>query len=204
MDRKSEELRGAVPLSHFFLRYRLKPGDRAVDATSGNGHDTLLLAELVGERGQVWGFDLQEEALERTRRMLSEHGCQDRVALHRLGHERMLEVVDGPVQAVIFNLGYLPGGDAALVTTPATTKAALDQARSLLAPGGLILVALYTGHAGGKEEEAAVLEWGAGLSPREFHVWTSRQLNRPSSAPYLLLVEKGAKASGGSFCAGRQ
>ena len=194
-------LRGAVALTHFFLRERVRPGDRVVDATCGNGKDTLLLAELVGPAGRVWGFDIQEEAIVRTGKLLAETGHAARVTLVHAGHERLAEVVAGPLRAVVFNLGYLPGGDPAVVTDPANTRAALEQAAALLAPGGQILIALYTGHPGGKEEEEALLRWAAELPPLTFNVWQQRQLNRPPTAPYLILVEKAPRRDRDGQCA---
>lgn len=183
-------LSGAVQLAHFFLRERLKPGDRAVDATCGNGHDTLLLARLVGAEGRVWAFDIQEEALTATEERLAEAGCRERVALVHGGHERLAEVVTEPVRAVVFNLGFLPGAPRETVTTPETTLAALEQAAELLLPGGIITVAVYTGHAGGADEGSAVEAWGAALAPGRFNVWRCRQGNRSGAAPYLMVVER--------------
>lgn len=183
-------LRGAVALSHLLLRERVRAGDRVVDATCGNGNDTLLLAKLVGPTGRVWGFDLQERALDATRKLLEAEGCLAQAELVRAGHERLGEYVTEPLAAVVFNLGYLPGGDKAVVTRPVTTLRALNGALDLLFPGGILLVAIYTGHDGATEEEKAVLVWGSGLDPKAFNVWTSRQLNRPPTAPYLVLVEK--------------
>lgn len=184
-------LSGAVQLSHFFLRERLKPGDRAVDATCGNGYDTLLLAHLVGPEGRVWAFDIQEDALTATEERLAGAGCRERVALVQGGHERLAEVVTEPVRAVVFNLGFLPGAPRETVTTPETTIAALEQAAALLLPGGIITVAVYTGHPGGAEEGGAVEAWAAGLSPGRFNVWRCRQENRSGAAPYLIVVERG-------------
>ena len=183
-------LRGAVPLSHFFLRERVRPGDAVVDATCGNGQDTLLLAQLVGPEGQVWGFDLQPKAVEATAALLAQHGVEKQATLLVAGHERLAELVAGPLAAAVFNLGYLPGGDTSLVTSPESSVAALDQAARLLTPGGIVTVAVYTGHPGGPEEAAAVAAWGAALSPRDFNVWCHRQMNRPETAPYLVFVEK--------------
>ena len=187
---KIEALRGAVPLSHFFLRQRVRPGDLALDATCGNGLDTLLLAELVGEGGRVWGFDLQPAAIAATRALLQREDHLTNVALIEAGHQRLAEFVPAGLKAAVFNLGYLPGGDTSLITSPENTVCALRQAAALLARQGLLAVSLYTGHEGGAEEALAVEDWGAALSPREFNVWRSRQLNRPDTAPYLMLVER--------------
>ena len=191
--RNGENLRGAVPLCHLFLRERVRPGDRVVDATCGNGNDTMLLAELVGPAGRVWGFDTQESAIAATDAALCAAGYRERVELVRDGHERLAEYVTGPVAAVVFNLGYLPGGDKGVVTRPESTRAAMEQAASLIGPGGLVLVVVYTGHPGGDEEWGVVRTWGEGLAPRQFNVWQARQMNRSEAAPFLVLVEKGTR-----------
>lgn len=188
--RKQESLRGAVPMSHFFLRQRVRPGDLVLDATCGNGLDTLLLAELVGEGGKVWAFDLQPVAIGATRQLLERKGWLKRVELVEAGHETLAETVPPGLAAAVFNLGYLPGGDASLVTGPVSTVSALEQSAQLLSLGGIVTVCLYTGHQGGPEEAHAVEGWAAALDPRKYNVWRTRQLNRPDSAPYLVLVEK--------------
>src|SRR5512144_1655855 len=93
---KYSGLRGAVALAHFFLRVRVKPGDRVMDATCGNGHDTLFLAGLVGAGGTVFAFDVQEQALEKTRQLLGENGYLDRVQLFHAGHEELAAYVADP------------------------------------------------------------------------------------------------------------
>ncbi len=186
----TSDLRGAVPLAHYFLCERLRPGDRAVDATCGNGNDTLLLARLVGAEGRVWAFDIQPEALEVTSRLLHEHGCHSQVQLTAMGHESLAEVVNEPLRAVVFNLGFLPKGDKGCITLPETTVTALGQAADLLQPGGLLLAALYPGHAGGDDESLAVEQWAAALAPNLFNVWQHRQMNRSGAAPYLVMVER--------------
>ncbi len=155
-------------LAHARLAQMLAPGDIAIDATAGNGHDTLFLARQVGPAGRVHAFDIQARALAATRERLAAASLTGRVTLYQAGHEQMRERLppglDGQVAAVTFNLGYLPGGDHALVTRPDTTLAALDQAVTLLRPGGLLSVLVYRGHAGGQEEAEAVAGWLQGQS----------------------------------------
>ena len=103
-------LRSARYLAADCLRQVVQPGDTVIDATLGNGHDTCMLAELVGENGRVIGFDVQPSAVESTRRALLEQGLLDRCELHCTGHQRIAEHVKVPVRAAVFNLGWLPGG----------------------------------------------------------------------------------------------
>ncbi len=185
-------LRGPVALSHLVNRSILREGDLAVDATCGNGHDTLLLAELVGNTGRVWAFDIQEEAVKRTAARLAEAGLTDRVELLHRGHESMADHVRGELGAVVFNLGYLPGGDQSVVTRPETTLAAFEQALKRLRPGGILAVSVYPGHDGGASERRTVDAWASGLAPQAFHAWRMGQLNVTASAPYFVLVQKAA------------
>ena len=181
---------GAVPMTHFFLQHCLNPGDMAIDATCGIGQDTLLLAKLVGCEGKVWAFDVQSQALEKTKERLEATDFMSRVTLIQASHARMSDFVDEPVKAILFNLGYLPTGEREIKTSGESTLAALQQGEKLLLPEGIILVAVYTGHEGGTEEWATVKCWAEGLHPHEFNVWQSRQLNRSEKAPFLVLVEK--------------
>lgn len=183
-------LRGPVPLLHLLIRNFVGAGDTAVDATCGNGHDTLALAELTGQSGHVWGFDIQLAALAETGRRLSEAGLADRVTLVQTGHEEMGLHVNGPVRAVLFNLGYLPGSDRSIITRPETTGIALQQSLKLLAPGGIVLVAIYPGHGGGASERRVVDGWAAALEPQKYHSWRLGQMNVISDAPYCIFIQK--------------
>ena len=144
-------LRSARYIATDCLQQVVRPGDHVIDATMGNGHDTLMLARLVGEEGHVTGFDVQEAAVASSRRLLEENGVLDCCTLHVLGHEHMAEVVTGPVRAVMFNLGWFPGGDKTVTTHWETTSQALLQAMALLEPRGICTVCAYPGHAAGEE-----------------------------------------------------
>jgi SAM-dependent methyltransferase len=186
-----------LSLSKQLIRQALHPGDAAVDATVGNGHDTLFLAETVGASGRVFGFDIQAEALQAARRRLEAANLEGRVTLFAESHHRMADClpaeVHGRIKAVMFNLGYLPHGDHAIITRPETTVPALDAAARLLAPGGMMSAVLYTGHPGGPEESEAVIRWAKKLSPHRFQtMWV--QLPNRNHAPSLLAVEKRREA----------
>ena len=148
----------------------LRPGDRAIDATVGNGHDTLFLAGRVAQKGRVIGFDIQPQALASAQRRLDHAGLRHVARLLLCGHQRMTARVpadwSGQVSAVMFNLGYLPGGDKTRVTRADSTLSALDQALDLLTPDGLISLQVYRGHDGARDETAAVQSWLSRLDRR--------------------------------------
>lgn len=157
-----------VQQAHRVVAEVLHTGDIAIDATVGNGHDTLFLATQVGSAGKVYGFDIQQQALDSAWQRLEQAGQTAPVSLYHAGHEVMAmllpESVAGRVKAVMFNLGYLPGGDKQRTTSTSTTLAALQAALSLLAPGGVISLLAYTGHPGGREEAEQVKGWAAALA----------------------------------------
>ncbi|MCK8515742.1 class I SAM-dependent methyltransferase [Methylonatrum kenyense] len=166
----------------------LGTGDHAVDATAGNGHDTLFLAQTVGPAGRVTAFDIQPVALDATRRRLQEQDLLAPVRLVAAGHETMEEHIKAPIRAAMFNLGYLPGGDKTVTTRTDTSLRGLDAACRLLAPGGRISVMVYTGHPGGGEEHDAVLAFLKELGDN----WRWQRANPdgiPAAAPQLFLLD---------------
>ena len=167
----------------------LKNGGLAVDATVGNGHDTLFLAAAVGAAGHVYGFDIQPEALDKTCTRLTEHGLLDRVTLTLAGHQDMAEELPadthGAITAVMFNLGYLPGSDKQRITRPESSVRAMASAIRLLARDGIMTVLAYRGHGGGREEYEAVLQWLGSVDPGSFRV---ERLESPG--PVLFIISK--------------
>ena len=154
--------------AHLIVSEYLQPGDQAVDATAGNGHDSLFLAEQVGGNGKLFAFDIQEQALSATARRLQEAGQDRQLNLVHRGHEHLRDSLPpesiGRIQAVMFNLGYLPHSDKTTITRQDNTLPALEQAHAVLAPGGIISVLAYRGHPGGLEESLAVQKTMAALA----------------------------------------
>jgi SAM-dependent methyltransferase len=183
-------LRGPVPLSHLLIRRFVTYGDHVIDATCGNGHDTLLLAELAGSSGRVWAFDIQQKAIEATATRLAEAGAFDTLRLVHAGHETMAAYCSGPVKMIVFNLGYLPGGDHTVITQSESTLAGVEQSLEILAPGGILIITLYPGHEGGQQERTLLEARLAQLPPATFHVWHMGQINVPATAPYIILTQK--------------
>lgn len=183
---------------HFLLEH-IGEGDTVVDFTMGNGNDTLFLSKTVGESGRVFAFDIQEEALISTRKHLEENAAPENYTLICASHHRVREFVDGPIKAGIFNLGYLPrSGKKAVTTLRETTYPAVVRALELLAPDGVLIVAIYPGHEEGRLEGDMLRDYFKTLSrfricASEFHI-----LNSPDS-PYFYLLEKSPKAKFGEI-----
>lgn len=174
---------------------RVQPGETVVDATVGNGVDTLFLARTVGGEGKVYGFDIQPQALRNaTERLSRELAGIRNIELLLASHEFMLDYLPremlGRTGAVMFNLGYLPGSDHATITRPYSTLPALNASLELLRPGGVLTVVVYTGHEGGQEEADAVQNWIAKLPQDRYQSMIYRFLNQKNAPPYLLAVEK--------------
>ncbi len=178
---------------HAALTEVLRPGDLAIDATVGNGHDVAFLAQLVGSSGKVHAFDLQQTALMTAEEKLSKAGLLDRCVLHHASHERMAEILPpetrGSAQVIVFNLGYLPGSDKSIVTTAASTLAALTTAIRWLAVNGLLAVTAYRGHPGGMKEADQVEEYLASLPGEDFQNTIEKPSANPTS-PVAHLIRK--------------
>ncbi|HHX87018.1 MAG TPA: methyltransferase domain-containing protein [Firmicutes bacterium] len=158
------------------------------DATAGNGRDTLMLARQVGPWGRVYAFDIQELALQRTRELLVQEGVAGRVYLILNGHEHMSRHIKVPLAAVMFNLGYLPGGDQGVITGADTTVAGIREALSLLKPGGLVTIVIYTGHRGAAEEKEAVLRYCRRLDQKQYTVMHVNFINQVRCPPELVAI----------------
>ena len=181
-----------LEFSHRLLKTAAGEGDTVVDATVGNGHDTILLAHLVGDQGKVFGFDIQEQAIINTRKKLEDEGLTQRVELLHQGHETIHEVLrqETRLSATIFNLGYLPRGDKSIITLPSTTLQAFEGVLKRLKIGGIMVVVIYYGHPGGKEEKDAVEHYLSHLDQKDFHVLKYKFINQKNIPPYILAVER--------------
>jgi tRNA A58 N-methylase Trm61 len=182
-------IKSITSIVHDAVRSVVGPGDNVVDATVGNGHDTLFLAGLVGPEGRVTGFDVQQAAVDSTRVRLESAGVAERVRLVRASHHELGRHCEGPLRCVMFNLGYLPGSDKSVITTPGTTIQALDQALELLGPGGLVTIVLYPGHVGGVDEARAVLDYLEGVESG-YTCARYELLYRSRPAPIALFVSR--------------
>ncbi len=174
-----------LEMAHDFLAQVITKDDVVVDATMGNGHDTLFLAKLAK---QVYAFDIQEQALQKTSQRLQEAGLIN-VELLLQGHETVDQFVN-EVKAAIFNLGYLPSADKFIITKPHTTIEALEKLCQMLVKGGRIAIMIYYGHEGGDIERDAVMDYVSQLSQQEYTATIYRTLNQINNPPFLVMIEK--------------
>jgi predicted methyltransferase len=160
-----------------------------IDATAGNGYDTLFLAECVGLDGKVLAFDVQESAVASARSRVTDAGMIDRVSFFQESHENLLEyTAAGSASVIMFNLGYLPGYDHELTTEAVGTLAALESAAVALKPGGVLSVTCYPGHAQGLIEAESVEEWMTSKASNGWRIAKYGAIGTKKPAPFLLLA----------------
>lgn len=185
---------GLLDMGKYFLSLLAKPGALVMDLTAGNGHDTLFLAQLAGREGQVFSFDIQNQAISNTRKLLSVYKDIAPVELFLAGHEYFDKLlpqnVKGCISAAVFNLGYLPGSNKEIVTHAPTTLQALNKLADWLRPDGGIVVHIYMGHPEGALEGEAVIAWAKGLAWNSWSVASYEVVNKPKNREVLLFIVK--------------
>lgn len=173
---------------HNFVENYIEEGDICIDATAGNGNDTEFLCKMVGATGKVYAFDIQAAAIENTKERLQEAGLLERAELILDGHEKMCSYVSCEVSAVLFNFGYLPGGDHRISTKSSTSIAAMEQALSLLKKGGVMNLCIYSGKDTGYEEKEQILSYLRDLDSKKWLVIVSSYFNRKNDPPIPVFV----------------
>ena len=177
--------------AHRELAALLREGDLAIDATAGNGHDTLFLAGHVGASGKVIAFDIQTDAIASSKARIEGAGLSGRVTFVEGSHATLAEHVQPrTAAAIVFNLGYLPGGDHSVITRSDETLRALDQSLVALRAGGLLAIVCYPGHPGGDKESEEVVAWSGAVAPGAYQTEVIRREGTLRPAPFLILVRK--------------
>ena len=177
-------------VNKIFLEKIIEKGDVVIDATMGNGYDTVYLGDLVGENGKVYAFDVQEEALTSTRKKVIRDNMEDRIEIILDGHENLDKYVKEEVSCVVFNLGYLPRAKHMVITKPDTTLKAIKKSLELLKSNGVISIAAYIGHEGGLDEKNYICEYLNNLDQKQYDVLHMEFTNQVNNPPQLILVEK--------------
>ncbi|UTR15673.1 class I SAM-dependent methyltransferase [Salipaludibacillus sp. LMS25] len=183
-----------LPFARELLAKAVPENGVAIDATAGNGHDSLFLAKCVGEHGFVYSFDIQKQAIESTKKRLISENALTPVSLIHDGHENLLTYLKtehmGQVDGAIFNLGYLPGSDKAIVTMAEKTITAIRHILTHLKSEGLLVLVIYSGHEEGQEEREVLVPYVRQLPQETYHVLEYRFTNQRNNPPFIIAIEK--------------
>ena len=181
----------SLDFAHYFIEENVRPGDIIVDATAGNGLDTLFLCHLVGETGRVFAFDIQPQAIEATKQRLEEVGMADRATLILDSHANIDAYVPrGEISAVVFNFGYLPGGDHSIGTRAESSIMAIEKSLSSLKSHGIVSLCIYYGGDSGFEEKDALLNYLKTVDHKTYTVLLQEFFNRPNCPPIVVNIQK--------------
>lgn len=174
---------------HKTVRPYLSEHSISIDATMGNGHDTLFLAR---HSLKVYAFDIQEEAIIATRTRLEKNNAIKNVHLIHAGHETMQQPIDADEKAdvILFNLGYLPHADTAIITQENNTLTALNHALKLLSSTGILSIMAYPGHTGGESELQAIIHWYQQLNSAQFAISIIRSMQEKIDSPRLFTLQR--------------
>lgn len=191
--RMSNIIRKTTELAMYIASAYTFPGCVIIDATCGNGHDTLALAEA--QPSKLYGFDIQQQAVDNTLDLLKSNGCENHlnngtISIICDSHSNMQKHVNEPADLIVFNLGYLPGGDKAITTSASETKEAILTSLGLLNKNGLLCITMYSGHAEGLAEKEMLLEMAIELDSKIYHAAYVNFINQHNAPPELLLITK--------------
>ncbi|MEY8371246.1 class I SAM-dependent methyltransferase [Aerococcaceae bacterium 50-4] len=181
-----------VTVTHQIMRETIHKGDHVLDATVGKGNDTLLLSQLVGSDGLVYGFDIQDQAIALAKKRIEDESKLKNTKLYVKDHSELNQVLpeNEKLRLAIFNLGYLPSGDKEIITQASTTVKAIEGVLDYLDDLGVLLIASYVGHPGGMEEFTAVQSYLEKLDQKRYNVAMFNFLNQKNLPPRLFIVER--------------
>lgn len=184
-------MQGIIEYSHHLMKKSLSPGDLAIDATCGNGNDTLVLSKFVGEKGAVLAFDIQPQAIETTKERLAQEN-RENVSLLLDSHANLKEHLDedASIGGAIFNLGYLPRSDKTIITRGETTIEALQTILEHLKVRGIVALVVYHGHEGGQSEKEQLLQFVEHLDQKHFQVLRYEYINQKNNPPFVIAIRK--------------
>lgn len=183
-----------IDLAHDLWKSILQPGDIAIDATCGNGNDTLVLSKvcLQNNTGKIYAIDIQDSAINKAQLLLQEHLSNEQMRnihfIKKSHAEFPKDILEKTVRAIVYNLGYLPGGNKTFTTQCETTLQSIHAALPLLKEGGIISITCYPGHPEGKKEENVLLNFLKVLKPNDWSSTHFQWVNRNNS-PSLILIQ---------------
>ncbi len=181
----------ALGVVHFALQQHVRPGAFCIDATAGKGRDTAFLANLCTQSGKVVALDIQPQAVEQTKEYIAELGLENQVSVHLSDHQHIDQFASpNSVDAIVFNFGWLPGGDHSIFTKPQTSILAIQKGLSLLKTGGLMTLCIYYGKECGFAERDALLEYIQTIDAKTYTVLVCQFANRANCPAIPVLIYK--------------
>jgi hypothetical protein len=171
--------------AHLFLKNEINRDDIILDMTMGNGHDTLFISKLSQH---VYAFDIQDQAIEETKKRLSDHHITH-VNLIKDDHFNFDSYVD-TLKGAIFNLGYLPGGNKEITTSGKHTVDTTKKCLTYLQVGGFILFVVYVGHEEGKLESESLSMFLESLDPSFYKILKVEMPFIKNNPPYIYMIYK--------------
>ncbi len=186
-------MKTVIPFAHQLLKENINEGDIVIDATCGNGNDTLFLAKIVSNLGFVYAFDVQKQAILSTKKLLDKHQFYS-INYIQDSHAHMDKWIPahlkGKISGVIFNLGYLPKSDKKIITKGISTIQAIELSLQYLKKDGVVILVIYHGHKGGKEEKELVLQYVQNLKQDQYHVLKYEYINQINNPPFVIAIQK--------------
>lgn len=171
---------------HALAKKHIHQGATVVDATCGNGYDSLFLYKIVCSLGgHIYSYDIQEEAISSTKQ--SYLFDEQYITFVNESHEQFN--FSGQVSLFVYNLGYLPGGKKEITTTAASSFASVNAALLKLNSEGGIIITCYTGHKEGNYEAHRLIEFAKTLNSLEY---TSSRFycSKSPKAPFVIYVQR--------------
>ena len=188
-----KDFMNAVEFSHYLIKKHINTNSTIIDATAGNGKDTLFLAGLADKNTEIIAFDIQKKAVNNTKELLQKNNLADRVKVIKDSHANLDKYInENQLSLVLFNLGYLPGGDKSIITNPQTTIEAVKKSLNFLKNYGIIILVVYRGHEGGLKEEKALLDFAENLDYKEYNVLKYEFVNQAAKPPEVIAIIKRA------------
>ena len=129
--------------------------------------------------------------MDRTEERLRQDGWSDITTVICDSHANMGAYAEPEsVDCIVFNLGWLPGGDHTIFTHADSTIAAIEAGMTLLRKGGLMCVSMYYGGASGYEERDALMEYWKTIDSNRFTVLVTQFANRTGDPPIPVFIIK--------------
>ncbi len=173
--------------SRSLMEENLKENDLVIDATTGNGKDSLFLLNIV-KNGYLFGFDIQNDAIDNTNNLLKDKF--NNYTLFNTSHENMYELLkeySNKISLIVFNLGYLPKGNPCITTKSSATINAIENGLKLLNKKGHIVITIYPGHPEGLKESTDIKKY---LDNNTNYAYTEYHNTDNETAPYVINIKK--------------